>query len=342
MAVHGSTARALHLTDLSLADRRSHAAERLDRDLEQEVIEGLASSPKRIPCKYLYDERGCALFDWICELPEYYLTRTELQIMRASAVEMAAAIGRDALIIELGSGSGIKTPLLLRKLEQPSAYLPVDIAREHLYASSARLAAQFPGLLVVPLWQDFTLDLRLPRLTRCAKRTVVYFPGSTIGNFGPAEGRSLLLRIARLTGAGGGMLVGVDLRKSATIIEPAYNDSAGITAQFNMNLLARLNRELGGTFDLDRFVHHAFFNEEASRIEMHLVSLADQKVQVGDLRLGFFQGESITTEHSYKYSRQAFAALAESAGMRVVKVWTDPEELFSVQYLEVQERVPAV
>jgi dimethylhistidine N-methyltransferase len=291
---------------------------------------------KELPCKYFYDARGSQLFDAICEQPEYYLTRTELAILQRHTADMAEALGPRCLLIEYGSGSGLKTPLLLERLHDPAAYVPVDISREHLLASAARLAERFGELEICPVWADFTAPFSVPVPAKHAQRRAVWFPGSTIGNFGPVEATRLLGGMASLCGPGGGLLLGVDLRKPAAVLEPAYNDAAGVTAEFNLNLLARINRELGADFDLTRFQHRAFFNDPESRIEMHLVSRGQQTVHVGGVSVPFADRENICTEHSYKYSREAFSGLAAAAGLEVRQVWTDSREFFSVQYLVVK------
>jgi dimethylhistidine N-methyltransferase len=257
--------------------------------------------------------------------------------MRHHAPDMAKALGPRCLLIEYGSGSSLKTPLLLQCLEDPAAYVPVDISREHLLSSAAALAERFTDLEICPVWADFTQDFVVPSAGRPCARRAVWFPGSTIGNFGPEHASRLLGRIARLVGPGGGLLIGVDLRKDASIIEPAYNDAAGVTAAFNLNLLSRINRELGADFNLARFEHRAFFNDAQSRIEMHLISRTRQAVHLAGVAIPFAKGESICTEFSYKYSPEAFRDLAQSAGLEVRHVWTDPDNLFSVQYLVANE-----
>jgi dimethylhistidine N-methyltransferase len=300
-----------------------------------EVLRGLRQRPKELPCKYFYDARGSRLFEQICELDEYYLTRAELAILRGHVAEMAARLGRGCQVIEYGSGSGTKTRILLDHLHQPAAYVPIDIAREHLESSAGRLAARYPGLAVLPVWADFTGPFELPPCHRPVSRRVVYFPGSTIGNFDPAGVTAVLRRIAALCGRGGGLLIGVDLRKDPHILERANNDGQGVTRAFNLNLLARINRELGADFRLDRFRHHAFYNRRLGRIEMHLVSLEDQTVRLDGEAIPLAAGESIHTESSYKYSLDGFRALAAGAGLDVADVWTDERGWFSVQYLTV-------
>ena len=298
-----------------------------------EVLAGLSRARKTLPCKYLYDERGSALFERICELDEYYPTRTELAILAAYADEMAERLGARCLLVEYGSGSGRKTRLLLDHLCEPAGYVPIDISSEALGASARALAADYPELEVLPVCADYTEPLELPRPARPAARRGVFFPGSTIGNFTPLEAQRFLGRMARVAGVGGGMLIGVDLRKDRSVLEPAYDDALGVTAAFNRNLLARINRELGADFELDRFRHLARWNAAAGRVEMHLVSEVEQRVRVADAEFRFAAGETIHTENSYKYALDEFAALAVQAGLAVRRVWTDRDALFSVQYL---------
>jgi dimethylhistidine N-methyltransferase len=310
-------------------------------DLEQQrfladVLDGLRQPKKSLPCKYFYDAEGSKLFDQICMLPEYYPTRTELGILRAHAAEMAACLGPETLLVEYGSGSSVKTRLLLDRLVRPSAYVPVDISREHLLETALALRLDYPGLPVLPVYADFSAPFALPRSPRPAARRAVYFPGSTIGNFSEAGAIALMAGVAHQVGPGGGFLVGVDLEKDPRVLERAYDDDAGITAAFNLNLLARLNRELDADFDLRRFAHRALWIEAESRIEMHLVSRAKQVVHLGGVEIHFARGESICTEHSHKYSLPGFARLARRAGLAVRRVWTDRAQLFSVQYLEAQ------
>jgi len=297
------------------------------------VLAGLRQPQKQVEPKYFYDEAGSQLFEQICRQPEYYPTRTELGIMASHVGEMAEVVGPGAALIEYGAGSGRKTELLLDHLESPAAYLPVDISREFLLQSATRLAERYPEIEVLPVCADFTQPLTLPEPGESATRQVVYFPGSTIGNFSHAQAVELMRTMRAETGAGGGLLIGVDLLKSPGILEPAYNDTAGVTAAFNLNLLTRFNRELDADFDLDAFRHLAVFDQAASRIEMRLVSDRAQQVRVADELFRFAAGEYIVTEHSHKYTKDQFAALAAAAGFRLETLWTDPEQLFSVQYL---------
>lgn len=301
-------------------------------DLRRDALAGLGQARKSLPCKYLYDDLGSWLFDQICELPEYYPTRTELAISRQYAAEMATACGPRTLLVELGSGSSTKTRVLLDHLREPAGYVPVDIARDFLRASAAALAAAYPALTVRPVCADFTLPFAPPTVAD-ARRTVVYFPGSTIGNFTEPEAVQLLRNIAGLIADRGGLLIGVDLRKDPAVLEAAYNDARGVTAAFNLNLLVRLNRELGADFDLERFHHRAIYDEHAGRIEMQLLPDRPQTVHIAGHRFEFAAGEVLRTEYSHKYTLEQFAALAAAAGLTVRQVWTDSAALFSVQYL---------
>ncbi|MBW3624253.1 MAG: L-histidine N(alpha)-methyltransferase [Armatimonadetes bacterium] len=303
------------------------------RRFRAEVIQGLSQPHKALPCKYFYDERGSQLFDRICELDEYYLTRTEIEIMRAHVGEMAERIGSGSILIEYGSGSSMKTRYLLDHLHELRAYVPIDISREHLYRSVERLEAAYPGLPIRPVCADYTSDLLLPIPKDHPSRRVVYFPGSTLGNFEPGEALRFLQRVARVCGEGGGLLIGVDLEKDESVLEPAYNDREGVTAAFNLNLLHRMNRELGADFDVEGFRHRAIYNRPEGRIEMHLQSLQKQSVRIGNVTIQFAEGERLCTEYSYKYTPVRFAQLADEAGFAVEQVWTDPRRWFSVQLL---------
>jgi L-histidine Nalpha-methyltransferase len=316
------------IASLALHDQHPHPA-----DMREEILDGLRAPQKILPCKYFYDARGSQLFDAICELPEYYLTRTELAIMEAHVSDMSATLGAGVLLVEPGSGSSLKTRLLLERLSRPAAYVPVDISRAHLLAASERLKRLHPELEVLPVCADFNQCFQIPAPRRRASRSVIYFPGSTIGNFEPVAAIRLLERLRRLAGANGGLLIGVDLRKDKTVLESAYNDSAGVTAAFNLNLLQRLNRELGSDFDLTRFRHHVVYNSAAGRIEMHLVSRDHQAVHIGGECFHLRESEHIVTEYSYKHTLPAFAALASKAGLAVRQVWSDDRRWFSVQYL---------
>lgn len=298
-----------------------------------DVVSGLSADPKTLPCMYLYDERGSELFEAICELPEYYPTRTELGILDRYVDEMAKAIGARALVVEYGSGSGRKTRVLLNHLTDPVAYVPIEISREALDSSVADLRRAYPRLEILPICTDYTAHVDLPRPARKAERTCVYFPGSTIGNFAPAEARAFLRRMADVAGKDGCVLIGVDLEKERERLEAAYDDAAGVTAEFNLNLLHRIRDELDVEIPIEAFRHRALYNEGEGRIEMHLVSERDLRVEVGEKTLSFEKGETIHTENSYKYTLERFAELADGAGLQVDRVWTDPEQLFSVQLL---------
>ena len=302
----------------------------------EDVLAGLAKPQKELPPKYFYDARGSALFEAICELPEYYLTRTETAIMLGHGAEMARHLGAGCVLIEFGSGSGRKTRILI-EAAAPAAYLAIDIARDQLEATAADLARDFPRLEVIAICADYSRPIALPQLAAPgSRRRVIYFPGSTIGNLVPAEARAFLRNAGRLAGAGGGLLIGVDLKKDKARLNAAYNDARGITAEFNLNLLARINRELGAAFDLSAFRHLAFYNEALGRIEMHLVSTKAQTVTIGGGVFRFRVDETIHTENSCKYSIAEFQELGSSAGLAPVECWTDPERLFAVHYLSVR------
>jgi dimethylhistidine N-methyltransferase len=296
-----------------------------------DVLAGLSRPRKRLPSKYLYDAAGSTLFDQITRLPEYYPTRTELGILGKYAGQMARHCGPRSLIVELGAGNLTKVRSLLNHLDRPAGYVPVDVSDHHLHAAVADLSDDFPELAVVPVVADFSQPFRLPNVA--AARRVVFFPGSTIGNFDPPETDALLRQIARLVGSGGGLIIGIDLRKDIAVLERAYNDAAGVTVRFNRNLLVRINRELDGNLDPARFRHVAFYNRARSRIEMHLVSTRAQQVQVAGAAFEFGAGESIHTENSYKYCVADFAARVLGCGLRLVETWTDPRKYFAVLYL---------
>ncbi|MFP5305350.1 MAG: L-histidine N(alpha)-methyltransferase [Gammaproteobacteria bacterium] len=308
------------------AARLAEGASEFLRDMQR----GLDAVPKSVPPKYFYDAQGSALFDRICELPEYYPTRTELSILQSNVGEIASALGARLLLVEPGAGSGLKTRLLLDALQEPVAYVPVDISGEHLRASAAALRKAFPQIEILPLEADFTQQPTLPRPGTPALRRAVFFPGSTIGNFDPPAARRLLADFRHIVGREGRLLLGVDLQKDVPTLERAYDDAAGVTAQFNLNLLARANRELGGNFDLSAFRHRAFYNGERQRIEMHLVSVRDQVVRVGGQTFRFRKGESLHTESSYKYTLESIAAMAAAAGWRPVQQWLDERRWFEI------------
>ena len=301
--------------------------------LTREVVDGLRKSPKELSPVWFYDELGSDLFDRICELPEYYLTRTELSIMQAHAADMARQIGPQAAVIEFGSGTGLKTRLLLDQLESPVAYVPVDIAREQLFDTASGLARDYPELRVMPVCADFTQPFDLPKQIAAAQQRVVYFPGSTLGNFTQSQAHRLLSRMHQIAWPNGAVLIGIDLKKDPRMLELAYNDSAGVTAQFNLNALRHLNREVGANFDLHGFKHQAVWAENASRIEMRLISQRDQVVSLGGARIAIKDGEYLLTECCHKYTLDGFAKLAAESQLTVAHVWTDTEQKFSVQLL---------
>lgn len=299
-------------------------------DFRADVLNGLSGVPKAIPPKYFYDARGSQLFDAICELDEYYLTRTELSILKTYRHEIAAAMGKGCLLVEPGSGSSTKVRALLDVL-RPHAYVPLDISREHLLTAAQSIAEDFPWLHIRAACTDFTRSLDVPYPPGGAHR-VAFFPGSSLGNFEPNDAPAFLANIGRALGPGSGMLIGIDLKKDPALLHAAYNDSRGITAQFNLNLLRRINLELEGTFALGNFRHHAFYNGARGRVEMHLVSRIAQEVRVSGERIPFRAGESVHTENSYKYSAEEFQAVAREAGYEPQHCWTDPQSLFSVHY----------
>lgn len=316
------------------------AALHLDENLDSlsrdeflhDVLSGLANRQKAIPPKYFYDAAGSRLFDRICDLPEYYPTRTETAILRESARSIAARAGWDVALVEFGSGSSTKVRILLDALQLPAAYVAIDICGPHLTAATEALQRDYPGLEVTAITGDFTQEVKLPDRLRGKKR-LGFFPGSTIGNFSPDDAQLFLRHAARTLGADGDMLVGVDLKKHGAVLHAAYNDQAGVTAAFNLNLLARINRELRGDFNLRAFRHRAVYNAAAGRIEMHLESLKPQTVRISGDVFTFREGETIHTENSYKYTVEGFHRLANKSGWRVSDTFLDPEKLFSLHYL---------
>jgi L-histidine Nalpha-methyltransferase len=324
-------------SDLSL-HRRSASAVRLRKDeaaaddFANAVLQGFARRPRAIPCRFFYDARGSELFEEITRLHEYYPTRMEMALLEAHGAEIAAIAGPGRALIEFGSGSSRKTSLLLSALRDVPAYVPIDIAEEALREAAAWLSESHQGLTVLPLIADFTATRALPAVAQ-RKKKLGYFSGSTIGNLTHAEARAFLASAAHLLGPGSAFLVGVDLKKPLSILLPAYDDARGITAAFNLNLLTRINRELGGTFDLSRFAHEAVWNGAAGRMEMYLVSLAEQIVRVEERAFSFASGERIHTENSHKYSVEEFQALARAGDWVPVKAWTDDSQLFSLHLL---------
>ena len=301
----------------------------------RDVVEGLSQQTKTLPCKYFYDHRGSQLFDQICELDEYYPTRTELAIIQQHAGEMAEQIGPEVMLIEYGSGSSIKTRILLDHLIAPVAYVPVDISRKHLQQTANELARRYPDIEILPVCADFTEDFQLPVAQRTPSHVAVYFPGSTIGNFAPEAGQAMLQRLVGLCGCGGGLLIGIDLQKDLDVIKAAYNDAQGVTAAFNLNLLHRINRELDTDIDVDSFEHAAVYDQERNRIEMQLRSCAEQTIRIGQHEFDLAAGEPIVTEHSHKYTIERFAKLAAAAGLTLRRAWTDERDYFAVLHLAI-------
>ena len=297
-------------------------------DFASDVLAGLGQRPAMIPPKYFYDAQGSRLFDAITQLPEYYPTRTEIGILSVNAAEIARRVGTGSLLVEPGGGSCAKVHILLEGM-RPRAYVPMDISKDHLRLAAEELAIAFPWLEIHAACTDYTREMSLP--PSAPKGThVAFFPGSSIGNFDPDAAVDFLVSIAELVGPGGYLLIGVDLKKDKTILEAAYDDAAGVTAQFNLNVLTRINRELAGDFDLAAWQHRAVYNEQLCRIEMHLVSRCAQTVTIGRSRFSFAAGETIHTENSYKYSGDEFIRLAAQAGFQSEALWVDAEQLFSV------------
>ena len=305
------------------------------RAFKEDVLTGLAEYPRSLPCKYFYDHRGSALFDQICELDDYYLTRTESAIVKRHAHEMGQQIGEGAMLVEYGSGSSSKTRLLLDHLPEPVAYVPVDISRRHLSQVSLELQREYPEIEILPVAADFTCEFSLPEPSGDFTHAAVYFPGSTIGNFQQHEAEKLLESIAVLCGRGGGLLIGIDLDKDPGILELAYNDPEGITAEFNLNLLHRIRGELGAKIDIENFEHVACYDHENSRIEISLRSLCDQVIEIDAQSFDLSAGELIHTEYSHKYTIEGFAEIAATAGLTLRRSWTDENEYFAVLHFAV-------
>jgi dimethylhistidine N-methyltransferase len=309
-----------------------------DADFKADVLAGLSAMPKRLQAKYFYDGVGSQLFERITDVPEYYPTRTEMQILRDHAADIAKLVAPGSALVEFGSGSSKKARILLGATPPLAAYVPVDICREMIEQEAIDLRPDFPQLKVLPVVADICYPFELPAEAKAAPARVGFFPGSTIGNFEPHEAASFLRNAAQILGPGATMIVGVDLIKPVEILNAAYNDKAGVTAKFNLNLLTRINRELRGTFKLDCFEHHAFYNRERHRIEMHLGSLKRQKVKVAGECFDFRAGETIHTENSYKYSVESLGALARGVGWMPAGVWTDPDKYFSIQAFTLTEK----
>ncbi len=302
-----------------------------------DVLHGLSQPQKSLPCKYLYDKRGSQLFDQICRTDEYYPTRTELEIMQRHAESIAYQIDKDVMLVEYGSGSSLKTRVLLDALQEPSAYVPVDISEEHLLKTAKDLQSSYPELDVLPVVADFTQPFLLPTSQRPASHVALYFPGSTIGNFTPRAAGELLRGMASMLGPGGGLLIGIDLHKEVATIESAYNDAQGVTAEFNLNLLNRINGELSGDFELDQFEHKAIYNNVKQRVEISIVSQSEQQLQLADRVFTFTPGEEILTEYSHKYSIEGFAEFAAQYGFSLHQYWTDDRQYFGVLHLVVEQ-----
>lgn len=320
------TARRIRFTD----------REPVPADILDEVLKGLRSPKKRLPPKLFYDQRGSELFEAICETPEYYPTRTEIGILEDSAAAIAETIGQDCVLIEPGSGNSQKVQILLETL-RPAVYMPIDISKDHLKRSVQALGAAYPWLHVHAMCMDYTAafePFEAPPAPLGSK-WVVFFPGSTIGNFEPHDALAFLRRVARLVGRSGSLLIGVDLKKDPVVLHQAYNDAQGLTREFNLNVLHRLNAELGADFDPSRFYHYAFYNAGESRIEMHLISRCAQNVRLAGEILSFAEGESVHTENSYKYTVHEFQTLARTAGFQVRGCWRDDQSLFSIHYFDV-------
>jgi len=297
-----------------------------------EILGGLCQPEKVLSPKFFYDEHGSRLFEQICELDEYYPTRTELSIMSRHVDEIAALVGPRASVIEFGSGASQKTRILLERLQKPAVYVPVDISRDHLVSVASELAAEYPHIEILPVAADFTQPFPLPNPEIMPLRNLVYFPGSTIGNFEPAAAADLLQVMHHEAGENGALLIGVDLQKDPEVLIRAYNDSQGVTARFNLNVLNRINRDFGADFEVDAFRHQAIYNDDLGRIEMRLISQKIQSVNIAGQVFRFEADEFITTEYSHKYTQPQFERMAEAAGFTVEKTWTDEQQWFSVQY----------
>ncbi len=325
---------------VALARSRHSRPQAADDTFATDVVGGLQASPKRVPAKYFYDATGSALFERITDQPEYYPTRCEMRILQEHAADIAKLIPDGAALIEFGSGSSKKARILLRALPKLAAYVPVDICGEMIEQEAGELRPDFPQVKVLPVTADISQDFVLPPEAKAAPARVGFFPGSTIGNFEPHEAAGFLRHAGKILGPGARLIIGVDLIKPAEILNAAYNDAAGITAKFNLNLLTRINRELGGDFKLDGFEHHAFYNRERHRVEMYLASLKRQKAKVAGETIEFRAGETIHTENCYKYSIEKLTALARGAGWRPLQVWTDDHNYFSIQAFELTDEVP--
>ncbi len=311
--------------DIALRDNPDHVL--------QEIIQSLSKSQKELSCKFFYDEYGSKLFEQISELDEYYLTRTEISILNNNINEISDTVGEEALILELGSGSSRKIRILLDNFKSIAAYIPVDISREFLLESAEKLSGDYKDLKIVPIVADYTRPFTIPEFNIPYSRLVVYYPGSTIGNFTKKQARSFLKQIAGLCGKNSGLLIGIDLKKESEVLERAYNDGKGVTAEFNLNILKNMNSSFGTNFEINKWKHIAFYNEEHGRVEMHLQSLEEQSVRVNGTSISFKKDETIHTENSYKYSIDEFKEMIASF-YSLENIWSDPENKFAVCYFE--------
>lgn len=303
-----------------------------NNNFRTDAIFGLQKKQKEIPAKYLYDEYGSKLFQSICMLDEYYIPPIEISIMQSNIGEIVDLLRNNVVLVEYGCGDCIKTRILLSHLHYPLTYIPVDISWRQLKAVSKELLLNYPGIEIIPVCADYSNSVSLP-IPKKEGKTVVYFPGSSIGNLNPNSAKKFLERIHKLCGKDGGLLIGVDLKKDPSVLYRAYNDHKNLTATFNLNLLERMNRDLGSDFKIEDFEHSAFYNKSKGRVEMHLVSLKEQVVHLDELLISFTKGESIWTESSYKYHIQEFEHIAKTAGFTLMRVWTDEKQWFSVMYL---------
>ncbi len=306
-----------------------------ENEILNTVLSGLTKPRKELPSKLFYDKRGSQLFDEITKLEEYYPTRTEMQILEDNIKEIGSLLGEGTLLIELGSGSSRKIRLLLDNIPGLAAYVPIDISQEHLINAADNLSRDYPDLTIIPLVADYTKEFALPRIVKSYDHISAFYPGSTIGNFKPEEAKEFLHRISRFIGGNGGMIIGVDLKKDKETLECAYNDNKGVTAEFNLNILKHINNETGSDFNARNFHHHAFYNEEKGRIEMHLISDENQNVRLNGTVINLKKNDDILTEYSYKYTLDEFKALIADF-FYVKNVWLDPKGLFSIQYLRVK------
>jgi dimethylhistidine N-methyltransferase len=305
------------------------------QDFLEDVVQGLSQRKKVLPCKYFYDQEGCYYFECICDCEDYYVTRTEMSIMADVMCELAQIVGDRRLIVEYGSGSAMKTGFLLANLFHPGAYIPIDIFPEYLQQTVRAFTQTFPGLEIIPVCADFTKPFEIPQPGTFCRSKLIYFPGSTIGNFSPSQAGHLLASMFLSCRRGDLVMLGIDLKKAGHILHKAYNDGQGYTAAFNLNLLKRINRELDANFCVEKFLHKAFYNEEAGRVEMHLVSVCEQRVTLGGQDFRFDDGESIHTESSHKYDLEELEELVQSSGFSIKRVWTDQRQFFALALLEV-------